>query len=111
MATEAPETNQLVPQRSAHLGGRQKAAILLVGLGPERAAEIFRHLTEDDIETLSLDMANLQQVPSEISNEIWSEMVGTCSPRTILPRVESSLRARCSSAPSDPSERGTSSPA
>jgi flagellar motor switch protein FliG len=78
MATEAPETNQLVPQRSAHLGGRQKAAILLVGLGPERAAEIFRHLTEDDIETLSLDMANLQQVPSEISNEIWSEMVGTC---------------------------------
>ena len=78
MATEAPENSQLVPHLSAQLGGRQKAAILLVGLGSERAAEIFRHLTEEDIEALSLDMANLHQVPAELSNEIWSEMVGTC---------------------------------
>ncbi len=79
MATEALETKQLsagIP--SARLGGRQKAAVLLVSLGPERAAEIFRHLKDDEIEALSLDMAKLQQVPSDVSSEVWIEMVETC---------------------------------
>lgn len=44
------------------LSGVQKAAVLLVSLGPDAAAEVFRHLGEDDIETLSLEMAKLQWV-------------------------------------------------
>ena len=30
--------------------GIQKAAILLIALGPERSADIFKHLKEDEIE-------------------------------------------------------------
>jgi flagellar motor switch protein FliG len=79
MAPDAPEIKQLPPARPAsRLGGRQKAAVLLVSLGQERAAEVFRHLKEDEIEALSLDMAKLQQVPTHISAEIWEEMVATC---------------------------------
>ncbi|MFP4377586.1 MAG: flagellar motor switch protein FliG, partial [Spirochaetales bacterium] len=35
------------------LTGRQKAAIFLVTVGSEISAEIFKHLREDEIETLT----------------------------------------------------------
>jgi flagellar motor switch protein FliG len=80
MTPDAPEsTQQLVAsRRSSRLDGRQKAAILLVSLGPARAAEIFGHLKEDEIEALSLDMAKLNQVPSDLSHEVIGELVDTC---------------------------------
>ncbi|PDO11236.1 MAG: flagellar motor switch protein FliG [Candidatus Reconcilbacillus cellulovorans] len=48
------------------LSGRQKAAILLISLGPEVSAHIFKHLREDEIEQLTLEIANVRKVePSE----------------------------------------------
>ena len=34
------------------ISGLQKAAILLIALGPERSAGIFKHLKEEEIEEL-----------------------------------------------------------
>ena len=59
------------------LPGRQKAAVLLVSLGPQRAAEVFKHLKEDEIETLSLEMAKTRQVPMDTSEAVWNELVET----------------------------------
>jgi len=85
MATDAPESTQLAaPRKRSRLGGRQKAAVLLVSLGPDRAAEIFGHLKEDEIEALSLDMAKLNQVPAEISQEVIGELVETCLAQAYL---------------------------
>jgi flagellar motor switch protein FliG len=79
MSIDAPDTMQLgAPRKRSNLGGRQKAAVLLVSLGPDRAAEIFGHLNEDEIEALSLDMAKLSQVPVEVSQDVISELVETC---------------------------------
>ena len=36
------------------LSGVQKAAILLITLGPEKSADIFKHLKEEEIEELNL---------------------------------------------------------
>ena len=41
--------------------GVQKAAILLITLGPEKAATIFKHLKEDEIEELTLKL-QIQEV-------------------------------------------------
>ncbi len=79
MSIDVPDSQQLTaPKRRSRLGGRQKAAVLLVSLGPARAAEIFGHLKEDEIEALSLDMAKLSQVPSDVSSEVINELVETC---------------------------------
>ena len=79
MSIDVPESTQVAaPRRRSRLGGRQKAAVLLVSLGPDRAAEIFGHLKEDEIEALSLDMAKLHQVPTEVSQEVIGELVETC---------------------------------
>src|SRR3954470_20189335 len=59
------------------LSGRQKAAVLLVSLGPERAAELLGHLHEDEIEGLTLEMAKLRQVDAETTGAVMEEVVQT----------------------------------
>ncbi len=57
------------------LTGRQKAAILLVTLGPQRASEIFGFLQEEEIESLSLEMAKTRSVPPELTENVMEEAV------------------------------------
>ncbi|MEX2196710.1 MAG: flagellar motor switch protein FliG [Thermoleophilaceae bacterium] len=73
---EQPATAML-PARTTRLKleGRKKSAVLLVSLGPEKAAEIFRHLREEEIEELSLEMAKLREVPSETVDSIYEEVI------------------------------------
>jgi flagellar motor switch protein FliG len=65
-----PKTNVARP---LPILGRRKAAILLVSLGAERAADIFRHLSDDEIESLSLEMAKLGPVPEEDVEGVFEE--------------------------------------
>ncbi|GAB6875781.1 flagellar motor switch protein FliG [Thermaerobacter litoralis] len=44
---------------------RRKAAILMISLGPELAARVFRYLREDEIEQLTLEIANTDRVSPE----------------------------------------------
>ncbi|MCR5773810.1 MAG: flagellar motor switch protein FliG, partial [Lachnospiraceae bacterium] len=44
------------------LTGVQKAAILLIALGPEKSAKIFKHLKDEEIEELTLEIANTRSV-------------------------------------------------
>jgi len=55
------------------LSGRQKAAILLISLGPEISAQVFKHLREDEIEQLTLEIANVRKVDSDEKDKILSE--------------------------------------
>ena len=38
------------PKEKAALNGRRKAAILMVAMGPELAAEIYKHLSDEEKE-------------------------------------------------------------
>jgi flagellar motor switch protein FliG len=60
------------------LTGRQKAAILLISLGPEVSAQIFKHLREDEIEQLTLEIANVRKVDSIDKDAILSEFHQIC---------------------------------
>jgi flagellar motor switch protein FliG len=55
------------------LTGRQKAAIFLVTVGSEISAEIFKHLREDEIETLTFEIARLETVDSEERDNVLME--------------------------------------
>lgn len=56
------------------LRGRRKAAVLLVALGPQKAAEIFGHLSESEIEELSLEMAKTGDIPHEQIEAVLQEV-------------------------------------
>ncbi len=53
--------------------GRQKAAILMVTLGPELSANIYKHLREEEIEDLTLEIANIRRVEPEAKEAVLSE--------------------------------------
>jgi len=53
--------------------GRQKAAMLLVSLGPDLAASVLRHLGEEEIEALTFEIANLPQVTAQEREEVVQE--------------------------------------
>ena len=55
------------------MNGRQKAAIFLVTLGSEISAEIFKHLREDEIETLTFEIARLETVEPEQKDSVLNE--------------------------------------
>ena len=61
------------PKDFKNLNGRQKAAIFLVSLGSELSAEIFKHLREDEIETLTFEIARLDQIDAEFKDAILEE--------------------------------------
>lgn len=59
---------------AAKMRGRRKAAVLLVTLGPKKAAEVFSHLSEAEIEELSLEMAKTGEIPSEQVEAVLQEV-------------------------------------
>ena len=58
--------------------GLQKAAILLIALGPERSAGIFKHLKEEEIEELTLEIANTRNVTPQVKEEVINEFYEVC---------------------------------
>ncbi|MCL2320208.1 MAG: flagellar motor switch protein FliG [Treponema sp.] len=53
--------------------GRQKAAIFLVTIGSEISAEIFKYLREDEIETLTFEIARLETIEPDQKDAILQE--------------------------------------
>ena len=55
--------------RPQPLTNRKKAAILLVALGPETASQLFQHMTQDEIENLSVEVARMGRVTSQLRGD------------------------------------------
>ena len=60
------------------LKGIQKAAILLIALGPEKSSMIFKHLKEDEIEDLTLEIANTKSVTIQVKEKVINEFYEVC---------------------------------
>ena len=61
-----------------NLNGRQKAAMLIVGLGPEKSAKIFKHLRDNEIEDLTLEIANIKTVSPKSKERVMKEFYELC---------------------------------
>lgn len=58
--------------------GVQKAAVLLIALGPEKSASIFKHLKEEEIEELTLEIANTRSISPQVKETILNEFYQVC---------------------------------
>jgi len=58
--------------------GVQRAAILLISLGPERSAGIFKHLKEEEIEEMTLEIANIRSVTPQVKEAVINEFYELC---------------------------------
>ena len=60
------------------LTGLQKAAVLLITLGPEKSSHIFKHLKEEEIEELTLEIANTRSITPQLKEEVIEEFYQIC---------------------------------
>jgi flagellar motor switch protein FliG len=69
----ALETTQSKAIGMSKLSGRKKAAVLLVSLGAQRASQVFKHLRETEIEQLSLEMSQMDQIQPDAVEAVYEE--------------------------------------
>lgn len=61
-----------------------RAAAVIVALGSEYAAKIYKHLREDEIEMLSLEVAKLERLPPNELQEIVEDFYGLCVTQKVI---------------------------
>jgi len=64
--------------------GLQKAAILLIAIGPDKSAQVFKHLKEEEIEQLTLEIANMRTVAPDDKEAILEEFYQICLAREYI---------------------------
>ena len=55
------------------MSGRQKAAILLVAVGPKASSQILKEMTDEEVEAVTKIIAQLDNIPAETINNIKGE--------------------------------------
>jgi flagellar motor switch protein FliG len=55
------------------LTGRQKAAVLLIALGPDNSANVLKRLREPEIEEITLEILSMEQVSDELRRAVIQE--------------------------------------
>lgn len=60
------------------LNGIQKAAILMIALGPDKSANIVKHLSDSEIDQLTLEMANVHKISGEQRDTVVEEFHQMC---------------------------------
>ena len=62
----------------ADYNGLQKAAILMIALGPEKSSKLFKHLKDEEIEALTLEIANTKSVSQQVKDDVMDEFYELC---------------------------------
>jgi flagellar motor switch protein FliG len=60
------------------LTSTEKAAVLLVSIGKDYSAELYKHLGEEEIESLTMSIAMLRRVDSETREKVLEEFYEMC---------------------------------
>lgn len=62
----------------------QKAAAVMIALGSREAAEVYKHLREDEIEQLTVEIAKISRLPSEEMKAIVDDFYGLCLAQKVI---------------------------
>ena len=61
-----------------------RAAAVIVAMGAEEASEVYKHLREDEIEKLSIEVAKLERLSQEALQEIVDDFYGLCVTQKVI---------------------------
>src|SRR5579875_1641176 len=70
---QPPLETQLVDPSQVEISGPEKAAILIITLGIELSATIFKFLRQDEVERVVLEIAKISTVPVEKRDAVIQE--------------------------------------
>jgi len=61
--------------REENLSGKKKAAVVLLSLGPELSSNVLKQFTEQEIESITMEIANLSRVEKEMRDAVLDEFL------------------------------------
>lgn len=62
----------------------QKAAAVMIALGAREAAEVYKHLRDDEIELLTIEIAKINRLPSDEMKLIVDDFYGLCLAQKVI---------------------------
>lgn len=68
----------MIRTQDLDLNNIQKAAIVLALIGPKSAGLVLKHMSEDQVEAITLEMARLDRVNSTVRNHVVDEFHELC---------------------------------
>ncbi len=77
-AQAEPQKQKPKPRLSEHMTGAQKAAAVIVALGAEKASQLYKYMDPEDVEQLTIEVAKLGFLDSELTEEILSDYYKMC---------------------------------
>lgn len=66
------------------LTSKQKAAVVITALGAENAAYVYKHLTNDEVETLTFDVSSLPYLEGGTVDAILNEFYELCLTQKVI---------------------------
>lgn len=66
------------------LSSVEKAAAIIVTLGSENASKVFKHLKEEEIEKITLEISRMQKLTSDEVDEIMNDFYGLCVTQKVI---------------------------
>lgn len=70
------EKRKLIPE--------QKAAAVVISLGVDKASQIYKYLNEDDLEKLTVEVARLDHIDSDVTEEVLDEFYKLCLTQKVV---------------------------
>ncbi|HEU5316512.1 MAG TPA: hypothetical protein VFX49_10405, partial [Chloroflexota bacterium] len=56
------------------MNGIQRAAALLIALGPEASSVIFKHLRDEDVEAITVELFRMRQVSAKVTDAVIEDV-------------------------------------
>lgn len=72
------------PQKSTGLDPTQKAAVLLMTIGEDSAAEVLKHMGPKEVQRIGLAMTTVKDLTKDIVNNVLSDFMNTVNKQTAL---------------------------
>lgn len=63
---------------------KEKAAVLMITLGKDYAAKVYKHLTDEEVEQLTLSITSMRRVDPELKESVVDEFLQMCIARKYI---------------------------
>lgn len=85
----------MAKMKQDRLTGKQKAAILMISLGLDVSASVYKHLTDEEIERLTLEISNVRAVSPEKKMKLFRNFMKRLLLKNIYHKAAFTTPSRC----------------
>ncbi|MBP1563831.1 MAG: flagellar motor switch protein FliG [Oscillospiraceae bacterium] len=71
-------------QQDGELAPAKKVALVLASMGAETASSIYKHLSDDDVETISVELARMEYHSIDVVEEVLNEFYELCLTQKVV---------------------------